>query len=64
MKDVSEALGIEYLSASQVFCDASGCLNRIGNELLVSDSVHLTPAGSKYLMDRLAPLLLRDLGRE
>ena len=64
MKDVSEALGVEYISARKVFCDASGCLNRIGNELLVSDGLHLTPTGSKYLLDRIAPTILRDLGLE
>jgi hypothetical protein len=64
MKDVSEALGVEYISARRVFCDVSGCLNRIGNDLLVSDRLHLTPTGSKYLLDGIAPLLLRDLGLE
>ncbi len=64
MKAVSEAVGVEYISARKVFCDASGCLNRIGNELLVSDGLHLTPSGSKYLLDRIAPVLLRDLGQE
>ena len=61
MKDVSAALGVEYISARRVFCDASGCLNRIGNELLVSDGLHLTPTGSKYLIENIAPALLRDL---
>jgi hypothetical protein len=64
MKDISETLGIEYVSGRKVFCDPNGCLNRIGNELLVSDGLHLTPAGSKYLIDRIAPVLLRDLGQE
>ena len=64
MKAVSEAVGVEYISARKVFCDASGCLNRIGNELLVSDGLHLTPSGSKYLFDRIASVLLRDLGQE
>jgi peptidoglycan/LPS O-acetylase OafA/YrhL len=61
MKDVSEALGVEYVSARRVFCDASGCLNRIGNQLLVSDALHLTPSGSKYLIESIAPALLHDL---
>ncbi len=63
MQSVSDALGIEYVSARKVFCDPSGCLSRIGNELLFSDGVHLTPTGSKYLIDRIAPVLLRDLGQ-
>ena len=64
MKGLTEAAGIEYVSAGKALCDASGCLDRIGNELLASDQVHLTPAGSKYLIDRIAPVLLRDLGQE
>jgi SGNH domain (fused to AT3 domains) len=64
MKGFSEALGVEYISARKAFCDESGCLDRTGNDLLVSDMVHLTPAGSKYLIDRIAPTLLRDLARE
>jgi hypothetical protein len=64
MQSVSEALGVEYISARRVFCDASGCLNRIGNDLLVSDTLHLTSSGSKFLLDRIAPVLLRDLGLE
>jgi hypothetical protein len=63
MKGASRALGVEYISAREVFCDASGCLARIGNELLVSDGVHLTPTGSKYLIDCIGPALLRDLTR-
>lgn len=62
MKETAEALGVEYVSARKVFCDTSGCLNRIGNELLVSDGLHLTASGSKYLVDRVAPVLLGDLG--
>ena len=64
MKETSEALGVEYVSARRVFCEASGCLDRIGNDLLVSDGVHLTPSGSKYLLDSVAPVLLRDLRQE
>ena len=64
MKGFSETLGIEYISARKAFRDESGCLDRIGNDLLVSDKLHLTPAGSKYLIDRIAPTLLRDLARE
>jgi len=64
MERVSKALGVEYISARKIFCNETGCLGRIGNELLVSDALHLTPTGSKYLIDRVAPVLLRDLGQE
>jgi hypothetical protein len=62
MKGVSEALGVEYVSARKALCDEAGCLDRIGGNLMVSDGVHLTPTGSKYLIDHVAPMLLRDLG--
>jgi peptidoglycan/LPS O-acetylase OafA/YrhL len=54
----SEALGAEFVSAYRVFCDEAGCLDRIGNELVASDGIHLTPAGSKYLISHIAPELL------
>jgi peptidoglycan/LPS O-acetylase OafA/YrhL len=63
MKGLSEVSGVEYISARKAFCDASGCLDRIGNELVASDSLHLTPTGSKYLIDRIGPALLHDLKR-
>jgi hypothetical protein len=28
------------------------------------DGLHPTPTGSKYLLDRIAPIILRDLGLE
>jgi peptidoglycan/LPS O-acetylase OafA/YrhL len=58
MKDFSAAVGVDYISARQVFCNDDGCLARIDNELVASDVVHLTAAGSRYLIARIAPLLL------
>jgi hypothetical protein len=60
MRRFSEALGVEYISARQVFCNEAGCLNRIGDELMTGDAFHLAPPGSKYLIDQIAPALLRD----
>jgi peptidoglycan/LPS O-acetylase OafA/YrhL len=60
MRRFSEALGVEYVSARQVFCNEAGCLNRIGDELMTGDAFHLAPPGSKYLIDQIAPALLRD----
>lgn len=51
-----------YLVMHVVKCEAP-CLDRIGNELVASDSLHLTPTGSKYLIDRIGPALLHDLKR-
>jgi len=58
MKEFSAAIGVDYISARQVFCNDDGCLARIDNELVASDVVHLTTAGSRYLISQIAPLLL------
>jgi peptidoglycan/LPS O-acetylase OafA/YrhL len=56
----SKTLGVEYISARQVFCNEAGCLNRIGDELMTGDAFHLAQPGSRYLIDQIAPVLLRD----
>jgi hypothetical protein len=58
MKEFSAAIGVDYISARQVFCNDDGCLARIDNELVASDVVHLTTAGSRYFISQIAPLLL------
>jgi peptidoglycan/LPS O-acetylase OafA/YrhL len=60
MQGFSKALGVEYISTRKVFCNESGCLNRLGDKLLVSDGVHLTPTGSIYLIDHIASQLLGE----
>jgi hypothetical protein len=59
MRRFSEALGVEYISARQVFCNEAGCLDRIGDELMTGDAFHLAPPGSKYLIDQIAPASAR-----
>ena len=49
-----EPLGAEFISASDVFCDAQGCLTRIGDaaeDITVSDQVHLTEKASVFLIE-------------
>jgi peptidoglycan/LPS O-acetylase OafA/YrhL len=56
-----EPLGAEFISASDVFCDAQGCLTRIGDaaeDIVVSDQVHLTEKGSVFLIDSIIDRLL------
>jgi peptidoglycan/LPS O-acetylase OafA/YrhL len=55
MKVAAENLGIEYISLRNVLCEKGGCLTRIGTDLIVSDWLHFTPAGSKYVMDTIGP---------
>jgi len=48
-----EPLGAEFISVSDVFCNADGCLTRIGDtagDISVSDQVHLTEKASVFLV--------------
>jgi peptidoglycan/LPS O-acetylase OafA/YrhL len=59
-----EPLGAEFISASDAFCNAQGCLTRIGDaaaDITVSDQVHITEKGSIFLI---ASIIDRLLGGE
>jgi peptidoglycan/LPS O-acetylase OafA/YrhL len=56
-----EPLGAEFISASDVLCDAQGCLTRIGDaagDLTASDQVHLTERASIFLIEAIIDRLL------
>jgi peptidoglycan/LPS O-acetylase OafA/YrhL len=56
MRSFSQAHGVEYISAWRVFCDGNGCLTRVGptaEEVVTTDIVHLSNAGSKYLVEKI-----------
>jgi peptidoglycan/LPS O-acetylase OafA/YrhL len=56
-----EPLGAEFISASDVFCNAQGCLTRIGDaaaDIVSSDQVHLTEKGSVFLVESIIDRLL------
>jgi peptidoglycan/LPS O-acetylase OafA/YrhL len=57
MRKISDALGVEYISARDVFCIKDECLTRIGNSLIASDILHLTKSGSEFLISSVAPKL-------
>jgi hypothetical protein len=64
MRGRLEPLGAEFISASDVFCNAQGCLTRIGDapaDITVSDQVHITEKGSVFLI---ASIIDRLLGGE
>jgi peptidoglycan/LPS O-acetylase OafA/YrhL len=61
MMGIAESVGVEYISARDAFCDKDGCIARIGQDPVVSDWLHLTPVGSRYLMNKIGPALLRQL---
>ena len=56
-----EPLGAEFISASDVLCDAAGCLTRIGDaagDLSASDQAHLTERASVFLIESIIDRLL------
>ncbi|MCA6119835.1 acyltransferase [Bradyrhizobium sp. WSM 1738] len=56
-----EPLGAEFISASDILCNAEGCLTRIGDaagDLTASDQVHLTENGSVFLVESIIDRLL------
>jgi hypothetical protein len=56
-----EPLGTEFISASDILCNAAGCLTRIGDaagDLTASDQVHLTEKGSVFLIGTIIDRLL------
>ena len=56
-----EAPNLIILDPKSAFCSDESCTVKIGDELLFRDSVHLTYAGSRYLIGRLEQPLLAAL---
>jgi peptidoglycan/LPS O-acetylase OafA/YrhL len=54
MRKIAADLGVEYISAREVFCDKDTCLTRVGDSLVASDWLHLTRTGSEFLADAIA----------
>jgi peptidoglycan/LPS O-acetylase OafA/YrhL len=55
---------IEYVSLFDILCNADGCMVRVPydeshDDLVQFDGNHLTVAGSRYVADAMAPLLMR-----
>lgn len=48
---------LTYVSIIGALCDASACVSRVGNDLLVVDYGHLSLAGSRYVAQKLRPAL-------
>jgi hypothetical protein len=49
LRRVAEELNVDYFSTLDAFCNADGCISRVGVSLVASDTVHLTEAGSILL---------------
>jgi len=61
IRDALVPQGAEFISASDVLCNAEGCLTRIGgqaSDVTASDAVHLTEKGSVFLVDAIIDRLL------
>lgn len=61
MEAFAKAEGIEYISAWRTLCNAAGCLTGIGtdaNQVLITDIVHLSDAGSTFLIRAIGKELL------
>jgi hypothetical protein len=53
MEAFSKAAGVEYISAWHVLCNSDGCMTRLGSaadDVVATDIVHLSNAGSKFLI--------------
>jgi peptidoglycan/LPS O-acetylase OafA/YrhL len=61
VRDRLVAQGAEFISASDVMCNAEGCLTRLGPEasdMSASDAIHLTEKGSMFLIDAIIDRVL------
>ena len=63
METFSRTVGVEYISAWRALCDADGCITRLGpdaRDVVTTDIVHLSDAGSAFLVDKIAKSLFRQ----
>jgi hypothetical protein len=64
MEAFSRAAGVEYISAWRTLCNAEGCLTRVGptaNDVVTTDIVHLSDAGSNFLVEAIQGRLFGSL---
>ena len=57
MRKIASELGVEYISSREALCNNLGCVTRIGESLAARDIIHLTPTGSRFLVESIAPEL-------
>jgi peptidoglycan/LPS O-acetylase OafA/YrhL len=63
-RQMASAVGIEYISVFDTLCDAEGCLVRVPydeshDDLVQFDTEHLTAAGSRYVVNAIAPAIFK-----
>ncbi len=62
MEAFSKAAGVEYISAWHTLCNSEGCMTRVGpmaNDVIATDIVHLSDAGSNFLIEAIGKSLFR-----
>jgi peptidoglycan/LPS O-acetylase OafA/YrhL len=63
LRERSRTSGASYISPIDLMCDGKGCVTRVGDnaiDIVAWDNVHLTVAGSIYLVDRFPKALFGD----
>jgi hypothetical protein len=59
-KFAAAELGVEFVSIRDTLCKDGECRTRIGDDLVVSDIDHLTPAGANYVVEKIADAVLPE----
>jgi peptidoglycan/LPS O-acetylase OafA/YrhL len=62
MEAFSKAAGVEYISAWHLLCNSDGCMTRVGpaaNDVIATDIIHLSDAGSNFLIQAIGKSLFR-----
>jgi peptidoglycan/LPS O-acetylase OafA/YrhL len=67
MESFSRSVGVEYISAWHILCNSEGCLTQVGptaNDVVTTDFVHLSNAGSNFLAERVGKSLFPQPGNK
>ena len=65
MEAFSKSAGAEYISAWHTLCNSEGCMTRVGpsaSDVITTDNVHLSDAGSQFLIEGIMRNLFPDPG--
>ncbi len=63
MRQRAQAMGIEFISGMDYFCNADGCLTRLNEQArqpLSYDYGHLSVSAATWYIEQIAPLIFRD----
>ncbi|PAY04547.1 acyltransferase [Bradyrhizobium sp. UFLA03-84] len=57
MSVIAAQLGVQYVSVRKAMCRGDECLTRVNGSITARDIIHLTKAGSEFLIQQIAPQL-------